>query len=75
MAIVVIAGLVISMLYSRFVKKKGLELSAAESASLNFGKEEIDILINSDFGRCKEHLKGRYWLLTIFTIFRQRKIR
>ena len=59
MAIVVIAGLVISMLYSRFVKKKGLELSAAESASLNFGKEEIDILINSDFGRCKEHLKGQ----------------
>ena len=59
MAVIVIAGLVISQIYKRKVTKKALERSKAEEAARNFSDSDIEVLYKSDFAECIKHLEGK----------------
>ena len=59
MAVVVVAALVISQVYKRFVSQKALDPAQADSEAQKLSDNDLNVLINSDFGVCIQHLDDK----------------
>jgi len=59
MAVVVVAALVISQVYKRFVNQKALDPAPADREAQKLSDNDLNVLINSDFGVCIQHLDDK----------------
>ena len=57
--IILVAGLVISLVYKRLVSQKALDPAQAESEAQKLSDNDLDVLINADFGVCIQHLDDK----------------
>ena len=59
MGAIVLAALVISQVYKRFVSQKALDPAQADNEAQKLSDNDLDVLINADFGVCIQHLDDK----------------